>query len=82
VPARKTGPRRPVEPKLVSAGDAARILGVRQTNLRAQVGLPEPYDVISSGALWREDDIREFARQRQQRRRRPADDAEEVALAA
>lgn len=37
------GPRRPHEPLLVGAADAAEILGKRQSNLRTVKGLPKPY---------------------------------------
>jgi hypothetical protein len=56
-----TGRRRPHEPKVIGAAQAALIIGVRQSNLRTLAGLPDPYDKVSSGTLWREDEIRAFA---------------------
>jgi hypothetical protein len=53
--------RTPDEPKLVGAIEAAELLGVRQTNLRVVRGLPEPYQKLRSGTLYREDEIRALA---------------------
>jgi hypothetical protein len=68
LPRRKRGPRKASEPELVGQKDAAAILGVRPTNLRTVAGLPEPYDHISSGTLWRRDEIEELADQRSGKR--------------
>jgi hypothetical protein len=57
----RTGRRRPNEPELVGASDAAEILGVRQPNLRTLSGLPEPYDKIRATTLWRKDEMQAFA---------------------
>jgi hypothetical protein len=59
------GRRKSGEPKLVSAVEAAEMLGVRQTNLRTLAGLPEPYDRSRAGTLWRESDIAEFKKKRE-----------------
>lgn len=61
----KTGPRKPNEPELMGAADAAECLGVKQPNLRTLRGLPEPYDKVRATTLWRADEIREFAASRQ-----------------
>jgi hypothetical protein len=55
------GPRRVTEPELVGAAEAARLLGVRQSNLRTLAGLPEPYQRLRSGTLWRATDIKALA---------------------
>jgi hypothetical protein len=52
------------EPELMGAREAARTLGCRQTNLRAQVGLPEPYQKVAATTLWRADEIKAFAARR------------------
>lgn len=68
-----SGARRPHEPKLLSAKDAAAILGVKQTNLRVLGGWSavEPYDVVGAATLWRESDVLAFkaARKADYRRR-------------
>jgi hypothetical protein len=58
----RSGRRRPGEPELLGARDAAEILGVAQTNLRTLKGLPEPYDKVSATTLWRKSDIERFAK--------------------
>jgi len=60
--------RTPDEPKLVGAIEAAELLGVRQTNLRVVRGLPEPYQKLRSGTLYREDEIRALAWKRLSRK--------------
>jgi hypothetical protein len=60
----RTGARKPDEPKIIGASTAASILGVNQTNLRPIPGLPEPYDKDRATTMWREDEIRAFARKR------------------
>lgn len=62
------GPRRQSEPELVGAAEAAKILGVHQSNLRTQVGLPEPYAKIAAATLWRADEVKAFAAARAQLR--------------
>lgn len=56
--------RRPDEPKLVGAVTAASIIGCRPNNLRGLKDLPDPYDYVDSGTLWRESDIQAFAARR------------------
>ena len=60
--------RAPYEPEMMGATEAAQTLGVRQTNLRIVKGLPEPYQVIAGGTLYRASEIRELAYQREQQR--------------
>jgi hypothetical protein len=55
----KKGARRSGEPRLYSSGDAAKRLGVRQTNVRpllARAGI-EPYDRVGATTLWRADEV-------------------------
>ena len=61
---KNTGARRKSEPRLYGASEAAAALGVKQTNLRVVGGLPEPYDVLTMGTLWRADEIDALARNR------------------
>lgn len=49
------------EPELMGAHEAAKALGVQQTNLRAIRNLPEPYQKVRAGTLWRAQDIRTLA---------------------
>jgi hypothetical protein len=56
--------RRPDEPELVGASEAAEILGVHQTNLRVVAGLPAPYDRIKATTLWRTKEVRALALER------------------
>jgi hypothetical protein len=49
------------EPEVMGAAEAARTLGVAQSNLRKVVGLPDPYQRLRSGTLWRADEIRALA---------------------
>jgi hypothetical protein len=49
------------EPEMMGAAEAARTLGVKQSNLRVVTGLPEPYQKIRSGTLWRATEIRALA---------------------
>jgi hypothetical protein len=79
---RKRGARQPGEPKLMGASQAAKVLGVSQTNLRVQAGLPEPYDKVAGGTLWRADDIAEFARSREAKRKLEAALQQEAAQRA
>lgn len=60
--------RRPGEPELMGATEAARTLGVQQTNLRKVSGLPTPYAKLLAGTLWRADEIRALALKREQAR--------------
>lgn len=53
------------EPELMGAGEAAKTLGVFQSNLRTVSGLPEPYDKVAATTLWRAAEIRTLAWQRQ-----------------
>lgn len=53
--------RRPDEPELMGAQEAALTLGVAQTNLRTVAGLPTPYDKLAATTLWRADEIRSLA---------------------
>lgn len=53
--------RRRNEPEMMGAAEAAKTLGVLQTNLRVVAGLPEPYQKIKSTTLWRAKEIRELA---------------------
>ena len=62
--------RRADEPRVYGAKEAAAALGVRQTNLRAVVGLPEPYQKLRASTLWRADVIDGFAAERRERRAR------------
>lgn len=56
--------RRNEEPELMGAAEAARTLGVKQSNLRTVSGLPEPYQKIASTTLWRADEIKALAWER------------------
>jgi hypothetical protein len=58
----RTGRRRPGEPELLGAREAADMLGKSQTNLRTLKGLPEPYDKVRATTLWRKSDIERFAK--------------------
>ena len=78
----RRGPRRPAEPAVMGAAEAADALGVRQQNLRRQVGLPEPYQTVRATTLWRVTDIEEFARSRIARDRRKREARDELAAAA
>jgi hypothetical protein len=53
------GARRPGEPRLYSSGDAAKVLGVRQTNVRPILARAhiEPYDKVGATTLWRSDEV-------------------------
>jgi hypothetical protein len=52
------------ERPLAGAAEASEILGVKQTNLRKLVGLPEPLQVLAMGSVWLREDIEEFADRR------------------
>lgn len=57
--------RKSREPELVSAADAALLLGVYQNNLRTVRNLPEPYqDDLATGDVWRISDILDLAMKR------------------
>ena len=45
---------------LMGATEAARELGVKQSNLRELVGLPPTYTVLAMGSVWLAQDIHEF----------------------
>jgi hypothetical protein len=69
------GARKPSEPELISAFQAAMILGVTRSNLYTVSGLPEPYQKrgtgpgqVHSGNLWRRREIEQFAFDRAERR--------------
>jgi hypothetical protein len=51
----------------MGAIEAAEAIGVRQVNLRATAGLPEPYQRVRATTLWRADEIRQFAAERDAR---------------
>jgi hypothetical protein len=55
------GSRKPDEPKLMGAREAAEHLGVHQTNLRVVKGLPEPYAKVAATTLYRTSDIHALA---------------------
>jgi hypothetical protein len=55
------GARKPDEPKLMGAREAAEHLGVHQTNLRVVKGLPEPYAKVAATTLYRASDIHALA---------------------
>jgi hypothetical protein len=76
VAARNTGKgrRKAGEPRVIGAKEAAEILGVKQTNIRTVRGLPEPYDQVAATTLWRESEIKAFARQRNRRLERERGD--------
>jgi len=61
--------RRPDEPELMGAAEAARTLGVAQSNLRVVKGLPEPYQQLASTTLWRAVEIRALAWRRAEARK-------------
>jgi hypothetical protein len=51
----------------MSTREVAEILGRAPTNLygkNAPAGMPEPYQKVRAGQLWRADEIREFAANR------------------
>ena len=58
--------------ELMGVSEAARVLGVRASNLNRVVGLPEPVYApyypppqrVSAGRFWWGDEIRELAEQR------------------
>jgi len=52
----------------MGALEAARTLGVAQSNLRTVAGLPEPYAKVASGTLWRAQEIRALAFRRLHKR--------------
>jgi hypothetical protein len=64
----KTGARQRGEPEVWGAKEASAALGVRQPNLRTIRGLPEPYDKTAATTLWRADEIRMLAEQREAQR--------------
>jgi len=53
-----------------------------QSNLRRQVGLPEPYDTIRATTLWRATDIEAFRRARERRTVEVSPDDDPIAAAA
>jgi hypothetical protein len=57
--------RRPDEPELMGAQEAALTLGVAQSNLRTVAGLPTPYGKLAATTMWRADEIRSLAWKRQ-----------------
>ena len=59
--------RRPDEPRLYGAAEAADALGVMQQNLRQVPGLPDPYDRLRMGTLYRADEIDALADKRRKR---------------
>jgi hypothetical protein len=59
----QTGPA----PEMWGAAEAASHLGVRQSNLRTLVGLPEPAQRVRATSLWFADDIRRLKRERDAR---------------
>jgi hypothetical protein len=78
----KTGHRRGGEPRLLGAAEAADRLGCMQSNLRRQVGLPEPYDTIRATTLWRATDIEAFRLARERRTVEVNPDDDPIAAAA
>lgn len=62
-----TGARRTNEPELFGVAETAEVLGINTTNLRAIVGLPEPYDKIRASPLYRADEVRALAARRNAR---------------
>jgi hypothetical protein len=70
--AQNRGPRRPSEPELMGAKEAAETLGVGQTNLRVLPDLPEPYDKVGATTLWRADEVRDLAAKRASKRKMDA----------
>jgi hypothetical protein len=70
--AQNRGARRPGEPELMGAKEAAQALGVGQTNLRVLPGLPEPYDKVGATTWWRADEITELAQKRGAKRKMEA----------
>jgi hypothetical protein len=48
------------EQPLMGASEAARALGVMQSNLRELSGLPKPFQVLAMGSVWLTQDILEF----------------------
>jgi len=63
------GARKPDEPKLMGAREAAEHLGVHQTNLRVVKGLPEPYAKVAATTLYRASDIHSLAFARRKARK-------------
>jgi hypothetical protein len=65
----KKGARRRGEPRLYSSGDAANVLGVRQSNVRPLLARNsiEPYDKIGATTLWRADEVDALAARRMAR---------------
>jgi hypothetical protein len=68
--------RRADEPELVGAKQAAEIIGCSQTNLRTLSGLPEPYQRLDRGSVWRIEEIRAFAKKYKKMRRRKTNQKE------
>jgi hypothetical protein len=60
------GARRHGEPRLYSSGDAAKVLGVRQTNVRPLLARAhiEPYDKVGATTLWRAEEVDTLAGRR------------------
>jgi len=58
------GARKPGEPRLYAAKEAAAALGVHQTNLCRLKDIPEPYATVTVATLWRADEIDELAKAR------------------
>jgi hypothetical protein len=60
------GARRQGEPRLYSSGDAAKVLGVRQTNVRPLLARAhiEPYDKVGATTLWRAEEVDTLAGKR------------------
>jgi hypothetical protein len=56
---------------LLGAQEAAEFLGVHQSNLRAMVGLPEPFRVLAMGSIWLRDDLVAFQQAREENPPRP-----------
>lgn len=52
--------RQPHEPRFYSRIDIARRCGCQPTNVTQLAGLPEPYDKIGNGWIWRAEEIDPF----------------------
>jgi hypothetical protein len=61
------GARRPNEPDIIGAKEAAVIIGTTVSNLNQIAHMPEPYDRIAATKLWRREDMEAFAVERNQR---------------
>jgi hypothetical protein len=56
-------------PELMGVTEVCEELGTKSSNLDKIAGLPEPLQRLAGGRVWVADEIRQFARERRERRR-------------